>query len=165
MQGGDRLDNALSWASPELAGGLTLYAQYSFQTGSNRCPGLRSGYGGQQPPRRTWLQVPDAEGDLRGHCRQDHASCTRDGRELVGGQGFDACEPRRQLLVADNVRLYVMGQMFRDFYTVPGTPVYTPVSLIGSNNLADENARGVSGRALTAMFLASMQRSVSGAAI
>ena len=30
MQGGDRLDNALSWASPELAGGLTLYAQYSF---------------------------------------------------------------------------------------------------------------------------------------
>lgn len=49
-------------------------------------------------------------------------------------------------LVADNVRLYVMGQMFRDFYTVPGTPVYMPVSLIGSNNLADENARGVSGR-------------------
>ena len=40
MVGGDRLDNTISYATPTIAGGLQLFAQYSFQTGTNADPGV-----------------------------------------------------------------------------------------------------------------------------
>lgn len=44
------------------------------------------------------------------------------------------------------MRIYVMGQAFKNFYTVPGTPVYSPVGLIGAANLGAENKNGINGK-------------------
>lgn len=147
MQGGDRLDNALSWASPELAGGLTLYAQYSFQTGSNPVPGVEEA-DTEDNNRRAALgfKYRTPKVTFAGTVDRIMHPAPETGASWSGARDSTLASLTVNFLVADNVRFYVMGQMFRDFYTVPGTPVYTPVSLIGSNNLADENARGVSGR-------------------
>ena len=147
MQGGDRLDNALSWASPELAGGLTLYAQYSFQTGSNPVPGVEEA-DTEDNNRRAALgfKYRTPKVTFAGTVDRIMHPAPETGASWSGARDSTLASLAVNFLVADNVRLYVMGQMFRDFYTVPGTPVYMPVSLIGSNNLADENARGVSGR-------------------
>lgn len=48
--------------------------------------------------------------------------------------------------VVKDVRLFVMGQYFRNVYNAPGTPVHSPVKLIGTANLGADNQTGISGR-------------------
>lgn len=146
MQGGDRLDNVISYASPKFSN-TQLYAQYSFQTGSNPIAGVeeaetndnnrRAAVGFKyEGPRLTIVGVFD----------QIWHPDPSTGTSWAGNEDSQLASLTTNFLIADGMRIYVMGQAFKNFYTVPGTPVYSPVGLIGAANLGAENKNGINGK-------------------
>ena len=144
MVGGDRLDNTVSYASPKIAGGLQLFAQYSFQTGSNPVPGVEE------------TKLHDNTRRVAAALRWKSEKLTVVGvidrimnsRKTGANYGEDTTigSLTANFLVHPSVRLFVMGQVFENVYNAPGTPVHTAVKLIGAENLGADNKTGIAGR-------------------
>lgn len=146
MVGGDRLDNTVSWASPKM-GDVTVYAQYSFQTGSNPIAGVEEVHTADNNRRASMAvkyQTPRVT--VVGTVDQIFHPSPSTKTSWAGEKDTQIASLTTNFLVTDDVRLYVMGQVFKNYYTVPGTPVYSPKGLIGAANLAADNQDGISGR-------------------
>ena len=147
MVGGDRLDNAVSYASPVMGPGVQLFAQYSLQAGSNPAPGVER-TSDRENTRRASLGVRVRTEGFTTVATVDrilnpHGSS--DGAVLAYGEDTTIGSLTVNFPVVQNVRLYVMGQVFRNVYNAPGTPVHSAKKLIGGR-LAEGNASGIAGR-------------------
>lgn len=144
MVGGDRLDNTISYATPTIAGGLQLFVQYSFQTGTNADPGVE-------------------ESKERHNTRRASAAFRWQGQSLTAVGVFDRIMNTHKdgadygedttivsltvnFLVHPDVRLFVVGQGFKNVYSAPGTPEHPVSKLISAGNLASDNQSGIAGR-------------------
>ena len=142
MVGGDRLDNTISYATPTIAGGLQLFAQYSFQTGTNADPGVEESKERHNPRRASaafrWQSLT-AVGVL------DRIMNThKDGADY--GEDTTIASLTVNFLVHPDVRLFVVGQGFKNVYSAPGTPEHPVSKLISAGNLAPDNQSGIAGR-------------------
>lgn len=145
MVGGDRLDNTISYATPKM-GDVTVYAQYSFQTGSNPIPGVEEAHSGDNQRRAALAvkyQTPRVT--VVGTVDQIWHPSPSTKASWAGEKDTQIASLATNFLVTDDVRLYVMGQIFKNYYSVPGTPVYSPKGLIGTG-LAADNQDGISGK-------------------
>lgn len=146
MQGGDRLDNAVSYASPKFAN-TQLYAQYSFQTGSNPIPGVEQAHTKDNNRRAAvGIKYEGPRITVVGTLDQIWHPDPSFGASWSGAKDSQLASLTTNFLVTDSTRIYVIGQVFRNFYTVPGTPVYSPVKLIGAANLGANNPSGINGK-------------------
>lgn len=146
MQGGDRLDNTVSYASPKI-GGVQFYAQYSFQTGSNPIPGVEEAHTGDNNRRAALgFKYAGPRVTVVGTVDQIWHPGPDSGTSWGGAEDSQLVSLTTNFLVNEDTRIYVMGQAFKNFYQVPGTPLYSAKGLIGAANLAANNASGVNGK-------------------
>ena len=144
MVGGDRLDNTISYASPKFGPGVQLYAQYSFQTGTNPVPGVENAKE-RHNTRRASIAFRIKNESLTTVGTLDRIMNTHNSPADYG-EDTTIGSLTVNFPVVKDVRLFVMGQYFRNVYNAPGTPVHSPVKLIGTANLGADNQTGISGR-------------------
>lgn len=144
MVGGDRLDNTISYATPTIAGGLQLFAQYSFQTGTNADPGVEESKERHNTRRASaafrWQGQSLTAVGVFDRIMNTH----KDGADY--GEDTTIASLTVNFLVHPDVRLFVVGQGFKNVYSAPGTPEHPVSKLISAGNLASDNQSGIAGR-------------------
>ncbi|WP_278998976.1 porin, partial [Sutterella wadsworthensis] len=144
MVGSDRLDNTISYATPTIAGGLQLFAQYSFQTGTNADPGVEESKERHNTRRASaafrWQGQSLTAVGVLDRIMNTH----KDGADY--GEDTTIASLTVNFLVHPDVRLFVVGQGFKNVYSAPGTPEHPVSKLISAGNLAPDNQSGIAGR-------------------
>ncbi|MBM6704990.1 porin, partial [Sutterella massiliensis] len=139
----DRVDNSISYASPNF-NGWQAFGQFSFSTGSNagavaeqgkwkhntRRGGLALRY---KTDSFTAIGVVEQIWNTEGLANADYGKDTTIASAAVN------------FLTVPTVRLFLMGQYFKNVYSAPGTPVHSAQKLIGGG-LAATNPTGIEGR-------------------
>ena len=109
--GGDRLDNTISYATPTIAGGLQLFAQYSFQTGTNADPGVEESKERHNTRRASaafrWQGQSLTAVGVFDRIMNTH----KDGADY--GEDTTIASLTVNFLVHPDVRLFVVGQGFK----------------------------------------------------
>ena len=144
IEGGDRIDNAVAYATPTF-GNVTLYAQYSLETGEDFKAGEESEHA-RNNNRRASLGVK-YQGErvtIVGVADQIWHPAPGTKQGLAGKKNTQILSLTTNFSVTDNWRLYVMGQFFKNAYQVPGAPAYEASTLLGKR-LSEENSDGIRG--------------------
>lgn len=126
------------------SGGLQLFAQYSFQTGTNADPGVEESKERHNTRRASaafrWQGQSLTAVGVLDRIMNTH----KDGADY--GEDTTIASLTVNFLVHPDVRLFVVGQGFKNVYSAPGTPEHPVSKLISAGNLAPDNQSGIAGR-------------------
>lgn len=145
IEGGDRVDNAVAYATPAF-GNVTLYAQYSLETGEDFKAGEESAHTGNNNRRASLgVKYQTEKVTIVGVADQIWHPAPGTNHGLAGEKNTQILSLTTNFAVSDNLRLYVMGQAFKNAYLIPGAPAYDAVDLLGPR-LEDGNSDSIRGR-------------------
>ena len=141
----DRLDNSINWASPNFLGGMQVFGQYSFSAGTN-AGAVQEEAKQRHNTRRGAVGVRYKTEAFSAVGVLDHTWNTHNKAGADYGEDTTIASVAVNFLTVPSVRLFIMGQYFKNVYTAPGTPVHSVLKLVGTKGLAADNQSGIAGR-------------------
>ena len=141
---GDRVDNSISYATPNF-NGWQAFGQFSFSTGTN---------GGAVAEQAKW-EHNTRRGGVALRYKTDSFTAIGVVEQIWNTEGLENADYGKDTTIASaavnfltvpNVRIFLMGQYFKNVYAAPGTPVHSAQKLIGNGLNKATNKTGIEGR-------------------